>query len=315
MNQILMVEDKSKKTKNKTKTSSSGPIEIKNIVRFFAIVLIIFGISFIGQGSYAIYKESKGRNTKDMPVVSMHRENDTIIITANSINKIMKFKYSWDNAEETVIPIESNYMEEQITLLNQNNTIHLTIEDETGRAIKYIKQIEVEGIDMTKPTINIEKQNNGNVKISATDETEMAYITYQINDGEEIRIDKSEIEDKTLNYILTFDNRGENNLLVTAVDTSGNIETMEEKIVVSETPKVQMSQNKNILTLQINDDAGIKKVEINLNGQIYAQDNMNQKEIILNNIPLKEGTNIIKITITNVEDLVFSDVREMSYEP
>ena len=51
MNQILMVENQKKKRNR----SSSGPVEIEKIVRFFAIALIVFGIFFIGHGSYAIY--------------------------------------------------------------------------------------------------------------------------------------------------------------------------------------------------------------------------------------------------------------------
>ena len=41
MNQILMVEDKKKTKKSK---KSSGPIEIKNIIRFFAIIIIMLSI-------------------------------------------------------------------------------------------------------------------------------------------------------------------------------------------------------------------------------------------------------------------------------
>ncbi len=312
MNQILMTEDPNKKKKSK-KPMSSGPVEINSIVRFFAVIMIIFGISFIGQGSYAIYKDAKGRNTKDMPTISIARVNDTIVVKSNSINKITNFKYNWDNSEETIIPIEDNYMEEIITLPNENRIIHFTIEDETERAIKYQKEIKVEGIDMTKPMLNLEEESNGNVKITATDETEIAYITYKINEEDEIRVDKSESEHNTMNYILQFE-RGENKLIVTAVDTSNNIETLEKTIIVSELPEVQVSQNGNVLAVNIKDNDGIKKVEINLNGVIYAQDDLNQKNIKLN-LPLVEGTNIIKIKVTNINGLVAESVGEMNYAP
>ena len=48
MNQILMVENKKKKK------SGSGPADIKNVIIVFLISLIIFGVFYIGQGSYAI---------------------------------------------------------------------------------------------------------------------------------------------------------------------------------------------------------------------------------------------------------------------
>lgn len=46
MNQILYVGE----------NKGNGPIAIKSIVKFFAIVIIAFGIILIGKGSYAIYK-------------------------------------------------------------------------------------------------------------------------------------------------------------------------------------------------------------------------------------------------------------------
>lgn len=309
MNQILMVEEKKKK--NKKNRLSSGPIEIKNIVMFFAIVLIIFGVFFIGQGSYAIYRESKGKNKENMPIINLSRVNDTILVQVSSVNIITNFKYSWQNSEETVIPVDGTYVEETITLPNENSMIYFVIEDETGRAIKYQKQIIVEGIDMTKPMIDIIDQTKGSIKISATDDVKMAYITYQVNDEDEIRIDRSEAEDKTINYVLKLE-RGENKVVVTAVDTSGNIEILEKPIIVSEIPDIRLSQNANILTITIKDTDGVRDVEINLNGTVYAQKDINQKEITLN-VPLKEGVNTIKIKVTNANGLVAEAAGEMNY--
>ena len=89
MNQILMVEDKKKK-KNK---SSSKNIEINNIVRFFAIVLIVFGLTIIGHSSYGIYIDSKGNNVNDLPTIKVTRVNDTLLIDIES-------KYIIDNKQE-----------------------------------------------------------------------------------------------------------------------------------------------------------------------------------------------------------------------
>ena len=55
MNQILMTEKKKKQKQPK------GPVGIKNIVRFFAGSIIVFGVVMIGQGSYAIYRGQENR--------------------------------------------------------------------------------------------------------------------------------------------------------------------------------------------------------------------------------------------------------------
>ena len=227
MNQILMVENKKKKK------SGSGPADIKNVIIVFLISLIIFGVFYIGQGSYAIYKESKGRNNKNLPVVNIERVNDKAIITVTSSNEIKYLKYSWNNAEETSIPVNANYAEEEIILPIENSVLNVVVEDSLDRAVKFKKQFDLEGVDITEPTIEVTKQNDdGSIKISATDETEMSYITYKINDEEEIKIEKSATENRTINYIIKLP-RGENRLVVTACDKSGNMGTYEKKIVVS----------------------------------------------------------------------------------
>ena len=94
MNQILMVENKKK---SKKKKSYSGPIEIKNIIRFFAIVIIIFAFCIIGQSVHAMYREAKGNNTNNLATIALTRQNDTLIVDVQSEFIIEKFKYNWKN--------------------------------------------------------------------------------------------------------------------------------------------------------------------------------------------------------------------------
>lgn len=309
MNQILMIEDKKKK---KNKSRNSGPIEIANIVKFFAIILIIFGLSFIGQGSYAIYKESKGKNTKNLPTVSMERVNDTVIIKANSSYKIENLIYSWNEAEETKLSVDDNYIEEEVILPIENSILNVKIEEENGRTVKYKKEFIIEGLDIAQPSIEITEENTaGNIKITATDETQMAYITYKVNDEEEIRIDKSETEDKVMNYILKLP-RGENKVTITAADTSGNIGTLEKTIIVSGKTSMNLKVENGKLVIIVEDPDGIKDIDINLNGVSYTAKDINKKGV---RIPLDivEGTNTVRITITNVNSLVTTGAKEFNY--
>lgn len=310
MNQILMMEDKKKK---KSKLNSV-PIEIANIVKFFAIILIIFAIFFIGQGSYAIYKESKGKNKSHLPIVSIQRVNDTIMVKVQSKYQIENLIYSWNEAEETKIPIENSIAEETIILPNENSTLKIKIEENNGRTVKYQKILNIEGLDITEPNIEIsEEKATGNIKITATDETQIEYMTYQINDKDKVRIDKSEIEDKTINYILSLA-KGENRVIITAVDTSGNIGTLEKTIIVSGKTKIskfKIENGKILITAE--DPDGIKDIEINLNGVPHTAKNINKK-VVSASLDLVEGVNNIRITITNVNSLVTTGAREFDYK-
>ena len=307
MNQILVMENKKKK-----RSRNSGPAEIENILKFFAIALIVFGVLFIGHGSYAIYKDAKGKDKKNLPTLTMERVNDEVIIKATSSIKIKNLIYSWNTDEETKIPVDGTFIEENVMLLNENGTLNVKIEDEKGRTVKYQKEFIIDGLDITKPTIEIQEQgSNGTIKITATDETQMKYISYSINGSDEIQIDKSDAENKIMNYILKLQ-KGENKLTVTAVDSSGNFETIEKTIIVSGKTTMNLKIENGKLVVTAEDPDGIKDIEINLNGVTKSVKDINQKSIKAT-LNIVEGTNNIRIKITNVNSLITTGAKEFNY--
>lgn len=303
MNQILMTGNRGK---------LSGPVGVSTIIKFFAIALIIFGIFFIGQGSYAIYQESRGKNTENIPAVNIERVNDTVMVKVNSSVIIENLIYSWNTSEETKIPVGATYVEEEIILPMEDSILNIRIEDETGRSIKYQKEIIVEGLDINEPTIDIAEEGAaGNIRITATDETSISYITYKVNEEDEIRIDKSEAEDKTINYILKLP-RGENKVIITAGDEVGNIETLEKTIIVSGKSNIKAEVKNGQIIFIVDDPDGIRDIEINLNGLVYAAKDINQKAV---RVPmnLAQGPNTISIKVTNVNSLVTVVSTEYNY--
>lgn len=307
MNQILVMENKKKK-----RSRNTGPAEIENILKFFAIALIVFGVLFIGHGSYAIYKDAKGKDKKNLPILTMERVNDEVIIKATSSIKIKNLIYSWNTDEETKIPVDGTFIEENVMLLNENGTLNVKIEDEKGRTVKYQKEFIIDGLDITKPTIEIQEQgSNGTIKITATDETQMKYISYSINGSDEIKIDKSDAEDKIMNYILKL-KKGENKLTVTAVDSSGNFEIIEKTIIVSGKTTMNLKIENGKLVVTAEDPDGIKDIEIKLNGVTKSVKDINQKSIKAT-LNIVEGTNNIRIKITNVNSLITTGAKEFNY--
>ena len=312
MNQILMVENKKKNKKTRT---SSGPIEIKNIVRFFAVVLILFALFLIGHSSYAIYMDARGNSTENLPEIYISRVNDTLIVDVQSVNVIDRFKYNWDKSEQRSIPEEKTNFQEEITLPSSNNTLTIILEDKTGRATTFTKEIILDGIDIAKPTISITKQSTS-IRLEAVDETAIDYLTYRIDDGEEIRIDKNNEEDTRIEYALTDIGRGEHTIYVTAVDQSGNTNTEEQTIIVSsETPEITeltVDQENAKLIIGVSDADGIQSIEVNLNGAVYGMNDVNQTEARFS-LDLVEGTNTISIKITNVNGLTAEGATEFNY--
>ena len=311
MNQILIIENRNKKNKR-----NSGPVEIKNIIRFFAVVIIIFGLCIISHSSYAIYRDSKGSNTENLATISLSRINDTLIVDVDSEYIIDKFKYNWLNSAQTSVMEGMTSFQEEIILPNGNDILTIVLEDETGRAVTYTKEIILDGIDIVKPTIDIAQGQGSSIRITATDETQINYITYRIDDGEEIRVNKNNEDDTRIEYAVTDIPRGEHTLYVTAVDSSGNFETDENPIIVSsDRPTItglSIDNENGRIIIEAADVDGIASIEVNLNGAVYRMDDVNRTEATFS-LNLQEGTNTISIKITNVNGLSVEGATEFDY--
>lgn len=314
MNQILMIENK-KKVKSKRKNKSSGPIEIKNIISFFAIAIIIFGLVIISHSTYAIYVDAKGNSTENLAQINITRENDTLIVDVQSKIIIDKFKYNWNNSEQKSIPESSNSFQEEIVLPNDNSVLTIVLEDETGRAVTYTKEIILDGVDIAKPTIQVEQKSTG-VLIRAVDDIKIDHIIYRIDEGEEIRVDKNNEDDKTIEYVVNGIERGEHILYITAYDANGNIEEVEQEVKVSsERPTIKnmsIDQENAKIIIEASDVDGLRTIEVNLNGAIYTMNDINKTEAKFS-LDIQEGKNTISIKLTNVNGLTAEGATEFDY--
>lgn len=316
MNQILAVENK-KKEKVKTKKIRTGrPIEIKGIVMFFAVIIMVFGLTLAGQGSYALYKDIDDRKPENIPYVTIGRVNDKAIVQISSNIEISKLVYSWNNGEESAIPIGSTNAREEITLLGYDSVLNLTIEDMNGKRVKFQKQYLLTGVDITKPVVEIEtKDGNDKMKIVAKDETGIAYITYQWEDGEPVTVnaDQQGQTEMIVQVPLTV---GLKKIKIIAVDTNGNIEEIEREITTSTSrPKMTLRRNKQKISIEIEDKDGIKSIKANLNGEEYEITNVNRKKVKVGYLYLREGNNTISFEVTNVNDYTEKATAELQYNP
>lgn len=282
-------------------------------MKFFAIVIIAFGIILIGKGSYAIYKNIEINSGDNIPVVYMNRVNNTVVIKAEDNIEISKLIYSWNKGEETILLPNSKKVEEVVLLPNENSVLNVTIVDTKGKETKFMQEWNIEGTDIRKPEIEITTDEDiRKITIIARDETEINYLIYKWNEEEEIKINATENDklkiQETIDMIL-----GENKLTVKAVDKNGNTETLEKTIIISSKPVIAIKQSNGKLAVTINDEVGIKKVTLNINGQTYGGNYSGKKQLKLN-VPLKKGNNTISITAINESDLEQKVVREFTYK-
>ncbi len=311
MNQILMTENKKKKEKK-----SSGPIEIKGIVRFFAFVILIFGLTLIGEGSYAIYKEAEENDPTTMPILTIGRLNDTAVIYVEHTVEISTITYSWNNGEETVLPEGGLTAQETILLPNQNSVLNITVEDMNGKRVNYQKQYNIEGMDITKPVIDVEVEDgNKKMTITATDDTEIAYLSYQWENEEPVIIEPTEEGQFKITEELDL-TPGTRKINIIAEDINGNIEKIEKEIVATTSePTMQLIQNASQIIIEASDEDGLAEIKLNLNGKQYVNKLNGEKNIQLGPVALQEGNNTILVEVTNVSGYTKKASTELQYTP
>ena len=304
MNQILYVGD----------NKNNGPVAVKSVIKFFAIVIIIFGIILIGEGTYSMYKGIVANSGNNIPTVYMNRVNDTVVIKAENNIEIAKLIYSWNKGEETVLLPNNKAVEEVVLLPNENSILNVTIVDIKGKETKFMQQWNIEGIDIKKPEMEIATDDSSRkITIIARDETQIDYLIYKWNNEAETRVNGT--ERNKLEIQKTIDMKlGENKLTVTSVDKNGNTNTLEKTIIISSKPTIAVKQSNSKIHIVINDEVSIKTVSININGQVYAGEYEAKKQLKLN-VPLKQGNNTVSITVTNESGLEQKVVREFIYKP
>ncbi len=309
MNQILMTENKKKTSK------SSGPIEIKAIVRFFAIVIMIFGITLVGEGVYAIYKDAEDKKPSNMPSVTISRLNDKAILYVEHSAEISKVIYSWNDGESTVLPQGGLTAQEEILLPNQNSVLNITIEEMNGKQFKYQKQYQLEGMDIIKPVIEINVADGSNkMTVTATDDREIKYLSYQWEGKEKVVVEANTQGQTEIKKDIEL-TPGTRKIYIIAEDVNGNVEKVEKEIVATTSePKMHVLRDGRNIIIEASDVDGVKDITVNINGKKYAAKDLNLKYVKVGPVVLQEGNNTIQVEVTNVNGYTKKAATEIQYQ-
>lgn len=296
MNQILYTNTPKK----------GGTLEIKTVLRIFAIACIIFGLILVGQASYAMITK-KSEESQSEPLINVTQSDDILNISIKHDKLIDKITYSWNGGEEIVLQGKGRKeINEKIVIPTGKNTLLLKATDINGKIASYSEMYTLEQGDTIKPEIELLVENS-KVKIVAKDETALSYMSYYWNNEDETKIEVREESPKQIEEKIEI-LKGENTLTIVAVDKAGNEAVKEQTFKGVKKPKIEMSREGNELVVKVKDEEGVQKIEYTLNGQFYSTDpensgaSLNMKEVEFRQ-PLSAGENKITIKAYNVSGL------------
>lgn len=279
---------------------NKGPLDIQIVLKIFCIIILLFGITLFGEGTYGVVKNIQKANEpkEEVPSIKLIKENNDLTIEASYSNPLAKLVYNWNDESNTVIMGDgTGYIETTIKLLNGVNTLNITVMDTTGKETFYQKEYDLDTTDRTNPKIELIVSGN-NIKVVATDETELAYMTYKWNQELETTVNTSEEEAKIELEIEIP--KGENELIVTAIDTSNNMSTKTQKVKGVTKPKINVTQDGEYLVIEAIDEEKMEKVEYVFNGQTYLLNFTDETgKIVKYKQKLDIGENRIYITAYN----------------
>ena len=322
MNQILDY--------NPNKSSGGGSSGSDKVTRVFALILICFAICLAGVGGYNLMNnktktEAPTSSATQAKIIvektmSTKEDNKEVILIKVSHDKVIKkLIYSWDSDKETTLPgEEKSTMERELPLYQGTHTLNIKVVDADGVETMHQETIESEtGEDQIAPEIKLSVTDAKKLKITATDETEISYVTYRWNDEEEIRVDVSEEDKKKIEFEIDI-LKGKNDIVVIAVDANNRVTNEQQSFTGVTKPDitVTVSADKKAVEIKCFHENGIKQIGLNINGTDYEVDLRGETptEITLPAIDLQEGTNEVKVSARSVDDTVTEVIETITTE-
>lgn len=306
MNQILLTNDYNKKDNknNNTNYYKTNTKDIKKIIIFFAVVILIFGIAIGTLYGYKLYKNNKEQiKILDKPEVSLESTENEVTIIAKAEAGISQIIYQWNDEEENVKDLGGRTkQEEKIDIPNGDNTLKVKIIDQAGQEIETTENFSNTSSSQeehNKIDIDIQEPADGKIKIVIKTEEPIKYVKYNRNDEEEQTIEPE--EEKTYLEISMEAKKEKNNINVFVEDIAGNSNENEKKYYVKVEPQFEVYREGNRLYMKITHNKGFKKIDFNINGIELTYDetkesydaNKTEVEYYFN---LQEGENFVTIT-------------------
>lgn len=278
------------------RTAEDSKKQLKKVIRFFCIFIILFALVFIVEGVNNFIKTKSAKIDVIPPEISVERANEISILKIKSETGLSEVRYYWNIMSEG---ISGNATKEglngkksaeiEIPTLNGTNELIVEILDENGGLTKYepivitydttnSEPVDWETAvknDKIKPSIKLEGVD-GKIRISAIDNLKMSYVSYSWNGEQETVISGlSEDEKSIVENIDVME--GSNKLIVKAYDRAGNEEILEKEIQGVKGPSIKVVKENGQITLNVEDETKITKIVYNFNGEEVTVDNIEGK--------------------------------------
>lgn len=283
MNQILSTEDIS----NQSYKQKKGPKDIRSIVKFFAIVLIIFGIFLITNSSLALFNGKSGKSevaSVTKPEIQLENKGESQLILKVMHDKaISKVEYSWNGEDQKSINgDERKYIEKIIDIPTGENVFKVKAIDVDGQDVEYSKTYTLEG------NIKIEiKQSGNNIKVDVSSKEEIKKIEYAWDDDEwqDLEFNSEEKEQSFKLEVL----KGEHELAVRVADENDNVEEEKQAITGTTKPTVKLSKGDDAYVIEAHDEIALDRIEITTVSDGKVRKIESDGKDFTYNFPLKEG--------------------------
>ena len=318
MNQILDY--------NPNKSSGGGSSGSDKVTRVFALILICFAICLVVAGAYNLINNKNNNNISStepsatQAKITVEKVDDGVVIKVSHDKVIKKLMYNWDSQKESTFDGKNSAtMEETIPLLAGSHTLNIKVVDIDGAETVLQETIESEtGEDQIFPVIDLKVTDDKKLKIIATDETEISYVTYRWNDEEEFRVDVSDEDKKKIEFEIDI-RKGKNDVVIVAVDANNKSANRTESFTGVTKPDitVTISADKRSVDIKCYHENGIKEVGLNINNLDYQVDLQGETptDVDLPGIELAEGDNTIKVTARSVDDTITEVIEEVVSDP
>ena len=257
-------------------------------------------------------KEIVSANGEDKvaPVITVTPTTEAKIkISAEDETAIDYVTYRWNDGEEERVDVSDNKgkIEFEIDVLKGQNDLYVIAVDKNSNTTHE----EASFTGVTKPEVLITiAADKKSAEVVCKHENGIKEITLTIN-GKDYVVDNINPDDsKEVTIQVTEDYlvEGTNTIKVKAVSVD-NTKTEAEEEIKQDEAQIDVSIEKSadkpeVAVAKIKTEAGIKELKLNVNGMDYIVTLLeeNMKETSIDEIPLEEGENTIKIVVTDLND-------------